>query len=73
MTNDEQFKYAQQSMPDDELVDLCDKEISKLCKTGGRSFTMRVPVHVKDTDMLLCELIRRYKIAINHKQKEKKS
>lgn len=70
MTKDEQFKEEQQAMTNDELINLCKSEISKLCQTGGRSFTMRVPVNVKDTDMLFCELIRRYKTAIIHNQKE---
>lgn len=60
MTKDEIFEQQQQSMSDAELINLCKEELSKLCKTGGRSFKMTVPVRVKDTDMLFSELIRRF-------------
>jgi hypothetical protein len=56
----EQFRQEQQKMPDKELAELAKLEISKLCKTGGKSMIMRVPPTVKDTDMLLCELIIRF-------------
>lgn len=57
----EAFEKDQRSMSDEKLIELCESEIHKLCKTGGRSITMTVPPQVKDTDMLLCELIRRFK------------
>lgn len=58
---EEQFDEIRAAMPDKELVELCDKELSKLCKSYGESFTMRIPPKAYDTDMLFNELIRRYK------------
>jgi len=60
-TKDELFRKKQEEMPDAELAELAREEVSKMCKTGGRSITMCVPPMVTDTDMLLCELIRRFK------------
>lgn len=61
MTKDEQFRLKQSQMPDKELAELARKEVSKLCKTGGKSIRMCVPPMITDTDMVLCELIRRFK------------
>lgn len=55
----EQFKQKQSQMSNEELISLAKEEISKLCKTGGKSIIMSVPPSVKDTDMILCEVIRR--------------
>jgi hypothetical protein len=55
------FEAKQAEMSDKELVELVEKEISNLCKTGGRSLKMCVPPLVTDTDMLLCEMVRRFK------------
>lgn len=60
MTSTEKFELKQKEMPGKELAELCRKEVSKLCETGGKSLTMCVPPMVTDTDMLLCELIRRF-------------
>ena len=60
MDKDEQFRLKQSQMPDKELAELAKNEISKLCETGGKSLTMCVPPQVKDTDMILCEVIRRF-------------
>lgn len=49
---------------DTELVALCEKEVSKLCDTGGKSFTMSVPVSTLDSDMLFCELLKRFEKSI---------
>ena len=61
MTREEIFYKKQSEMKDDELIELVQEEISKLCKTGGKSLRMCVPPMITDTDMLLCELVRRYK------------
>lgn len=61
MNRTEQFELKQKQMPDNELIDLAEKEVGKLCKTGGKSLIMCVPPSIKDTDMILCELIRRFK------------
>lgn len=60
MTIDE-LKRKQAEMDDSKLIELVEKGISKMCKTGGKSFTMTVPVHITDTDCLLSELVRRFK------------
>jgi len=57
----EEFEQKQANMSDEELIELAQKEISNLCKTGGKSLHMSVPPKITDTDMLLCELINRYK------------
>lgn len=67
MTKDEQFAAKQAAMSDAELAELAQKEMRKLARTGGRSHTMCVPPMVTDTDMLYCELIRRFKILTKQK------
>lgn len=57
----EQFEEKQSQMSNEELAELARKEVSKLCETGGKSIRMCVPPMVTDTDMLLCELIKRFK------------
>ncbi len=56
-----QFAEKQAQMSDKELIDLVEKAIYKMCETGGRSFVMCVPPCLNDLDMLLSELLRRYK------------
>ena len=63
----EQFEQKQSEMSDNELADLCQKQILELCKTGGKSLIMSVPPRVNDTDMLFCELIKRFKTLSNLK------
>lgn len=60
----EQFRQKQSQISNEELISLVKEELSKLCKTGGKSFKMCVPPNVKDTDMLLCELIKRFESLI---------
>ena len=61
----EQFKQKQAEMTDKELHDLVRTELSKLCKTGGKSLTMCVPPMFTDTDMLISELLDRFKRLTN--------
>ena len=61
----EQFKQKQAEMTDKELHDLVRTELSKLCKTGGKSLTMCVPPIFTDTDMLISELLNRFKRLTN--------
>ena len=56
-----EFQLTQLMMPDSELIELAEKQISKLAETGGRSHKMCVPPEITDTDMILSELLRRYK------------
>lgn len=69
-TAEELFRRKQAEMSDNELAELVSEGLSKLCKSGGQSFTMTVPPRVDDFDMLVCELVRRFKEGgrdFNHK------
>lgn len=57
----EEFEAEQRAIPDDRLVEMAQNALSKLCETGGRSITMTVPPHIDDTDMVIAEVIRRFK------------
>ena len=57
----EKFEEDQANMRDGTLVKLVEDKLRLLCKTGGKSLTMTVPPRIDDFDMLVCELIRRYK------------
>ena len=62
----EEFDKLQNEMSDKELIAECDKALGLLCRTGGRSFKMTVPVNVYDHDMLFYQLIKRFEQKINH-------
>jgi hypothetical protein len=47
-------------IPDQQLAEMAQSALSKLCSTGGRSFTMSVPPKLDDTDIILSEVIRRF-------------
>ena len=64
----EEFDQKQSEMPDKELLEKTQKLLSKLCETGGKSLSMSVPPSVNDFDMLICELMRRFKNVINEKE-----
>jgi len=55
----------QESMPDEALIKEAEKQIFELARTGGKSHKMCVPPMPDDTDMILSELVRRYKKAID--------
>ena len=57
----EAFERKRSGMSNEELIRLCESELSRLCKTYGQSFAMSIPPRVADTDMLFSELIRRFK------------
>ncbi len=57
----EEFEAEKAAMSDYDLIRFVDEEISQLALTGGKSHKMSVPPKVTDTDMLLSELLRRYK------------
>lgn len=49
------------TLSDKELSEKCRTLISALCQTGGKAWSMRVPVDFNnDSDMLLSELVRRF-------------
>lgn len=56
----EEFQQELEQIPNEKLVEKANYELSKLCDTGGRSFTMCVPPKIDDTDIVLSEIIRRF-------------
>lgn len=58
----EAFELKQSKMSDRELIDLCQKEVCELASTYGKSHRMTIPPMITDTDMLLSELIKRFKM-----------
>lgn len=60
MNNLEQFNKLKSEITDEKLIADCKLAVINMCKTGGRSFTMCVPVTLSDTDIILSELISRY-------------
>lgn len=48
------------AISDEDLENAADEELRKLCKSGGQSFRMSVPVNLRDTDMIFRELINRF-------------
>lgn len=48
-----------------ELVEKAQEWVSKLCKTGGQAWSLRIPVDLKhDPDVVISELANRYKEAL---------
>lgn len=47
-------------IPKEELIEKCHKILSDICQ-GAKKFTMTVPPSKNCSDMLLAELINRYK------------
>lgn len=54
-------------LTDAELIEKADKILNKLCETGGKSFTMSIPPNTEDTDIVLDELILRFKFLVAKK------
>lgn len=67
MTKEDRFIKELSDIPDTELAKLAEKAVFDMCQSGGRSFTMTVPPRVTDSDMLLSELIERFKRLISEK------
>jgi hypothetical protein len=63
--NHEEFKQKLSAIPDKELVEMVEKTLTELCKTGGRSFVMCVPPKLTDTDIIISEVINRFKKVLN--------
>ncbi len=57
----EQFDEKQRAISNSELAEMAQQALSKLCRTGGKSFIMTIPPRIDDTDMVISELIRRFK------------
>ena len=60
MKSNEEFEKKQAEMSDEELIALAEIEVTELARTYGKSHRMTIPPKITDTDMLLCELIRRF-------------
>lgn len=61
MTYTEQFNEQLKSISDYELFIKAQDILGRLCSTGGGSFRMTIPPQTDDTDIVLAELIRRFK------------
>jgi hypothetical protein len=61
----EKFQQKVKAIPDKELIEIASLAISKLCKTGAKSFTMTVPPQLHDTDIILSEIVNRFQISSN--------
>lgn len=60
-SKDQIFREKVESIPTDELIELAHEQLSKMCKTGGRSFTMTIPCQTDDSDIVYSEVLRRLK------------
>ena len=58
----EEFKAKLENIPDQQLAEMAKKALSKLCSTGGQSFTMTVPPRLDDTYIILSEVIKRFEL-----------
>lgn len=59
-TPDELFREKVESVSNIDLYEKAQEAISKMCQTGGSSFTMTVPPSINDTDIVLTEILRRW-------------
>ncbi len=57
----EELNRVLATIPDPVLAERCAAWIDKLCKTGGGAWSLRVPVQPGDPDVLITELINRFK------------
>lgn len=64
---EENLKSKLASLSNDELITRCRKQVSDLARTYGKSHRMSVPPQTDDTDIILTELIDRFKIAVKNK------
>ncbi len=56
----EEFRIKLKAIPDYKLAEMARDSVRRLCQTGGRGFTMSVPVRTDDTDIVLIEIIQRF-------------
>lgn len=57
----EEFQQQLRDTPNLELLEMAQIALSKLCSSGGDSFTMTVPPRIDDTDMVFGEVLKRFK------------
>lgn len=60
-TTEEKLNNELASISDQELYNSCIFILSDICSNGLKNFTMTVPPQVTDSDMLLGELLKRFK------------
>jgi hypothetical protein len=61
---EKRLNELQAEMSNEILINLAEKQISELARTGGNSHRMCVPPMPEDTDMLFSELVKRFKSAL---------
>ena len=61
---EKELREKQEAMSNETLIGLVQMTITDLAKTGGRSHRMTVPPQIEDTDMLLSEMVKRFKYAL---------
>lgn len=66
MKTAEEFNNEIKSIPNSDLCRKADEIISKLCNSGGKSFTMAVPPRIDDPDIVLSEVVRRLQAITYH-------
>lgn len=64
----EEFLKKQAEMSDKELIELAEKEVIELARTYGNSHKMCVPPRITDTDIILSELIKRFKCTLTREK-----
>ena len=64
MDSTARFEKMQADMSDESLIKEVEAQIIQLAKTYSKSHRMSIPPSITDTDMLLSELVRRYKLTI---------
>jgi len=65
-----EFQNQIEEISNTELAEKAQSILSKLCSTGGQSFTMTVPPRIDDTDIILSEVIKRLSYLDIKKEKE---
>lgn len=56
------------ALTDNELIEVCVEWVNKLAESGGRKWSLQVPVNFnRDLDMIFLELVRRYQLIMNNK------
>ncbi len=57
----QELREKQAAMSDQELAEKCENLIHELSESGGKRWRICVPAQVNDSDMLLCEIVRRFR------------
>lgn len=66
MKTAEEFNNELKAIPNSDLCRTADEIISKLCASGGKSFTMTLPPRIDDSDIVLSEVVRRLQVITSH-------